>query len=133
LYFGSIKLEIGMRGVNKNYLVLLIVILLSLIIISSIPTEYLFSKPSLCLHYRLFGIQCPFCGTLRAVYCFLHLDFAGSWQYNYNVFFLALLLPILIARIFTGNRWIKRIERIILIILAIGFSLIYIIRLTNLI
>jgi hypothetical protein len=53
------------------------------------------------------------------VNCFLHLDFAGSWQYNYNVFLLALLLPVFITRIFTGDIWIKRVERIILVMLAI--------------
>jgi hypothetical protein len=127
------KQETGISMVNKNYLVLVIVILLSLIIIDCLPREYLFSRSSICLHYRLFGIECPLCGSLRAVYSFLKLDFAGSFRYNFNVFFLALLLPFLIARIFTNNKLIKRIEKTMLLVLLSGFSLIYIIRLARLI
>jgi hypothetical protein len=68
---------------------------------------------------------------VRGINCFLHLDFIRSWQYNYNVFLLALLLPIFIARIFIQDSWIKRIEKIILVLLAIGFSLIYIMRIAS--
>jgi Protein of unknown function (DUF2752) len=121
-----------MDRINKNYLVLTIIIILSLILVSSFSSGYLFSNPSICPHYRLFGVQCPFCGLLRAVNCFLKLDFASAWKYNYNVFLLALLFPVFIMQIFTSKKWIKKIERIILIVLAVGFSLIYILRIANL-
>jgi len=121
-----------MGNINKNYAVLTIIVFLSLIIVSSLPSEYLFSRPSICLHYRIFGVQCPFCGMLRAVNCFVHFDFIRSWQYNYNVFLMAFLLPVLFMRIFTQNKWIIRTEKVILILLAIGFSLIYIVRIVNL-
>jgi hypothetical protein len=125
--------RISFKAVNTNYLILSLIIFISLIIISSLPREYLFSKSTICLHYRIFGIQCPFCGGLRAVYCFLHLEFAASIKYNYNVILLALLLPVIVTRIFSSSPWALAIEKVILIMLAFGFSLIYIIRLANLV
>ena len=35
-----------------------------------------------CPFYVLTGLQCPGCGTTRAIHCLLHFEFLKAWQYN---------------------------------------------------
>ncbi len=35
-----------------------------------------------CPLFAFTGIQCPACGTQRAIHHFLHLDFAGAFRHN---------------------------------------------------
>jgi hypothetical protein len=116
---------------NRNYLVLVLLIFTGLFIIFLLPAELLFSKPSLCIHYRLFGVQCPLCGTTRGIYSFLHLNFANAWLNNFNVFLLALLLPVLCMRTFNTTSFLKWLEKILIILLVSGYLLIYVTRLSG--
>lgn len=35
-----------------------------------------------CPFYVVTGLQCPGCGTLRAMHCLVHGRFAEAWQFN---------------------------------------------------
>lgn len=47
---------------------------------------------TLCLMTLITGYPCPGCGMTRAMFCVLHLDFAGAWRMHpfiYPIMFLA--------------------------------------------
>lgn len=41
--------------------------------------QYWFPK---CMFYQLTGLQCPACGSQRAIHAFLHGNFAQAFKYN---------------------------------------------------
>lgn len=65
------------------------------------PENFVFGSTSVCLHFTLSGIQCPFCGLSRAGYSILHLNFLTAWQLNpliYLILWLYILEWILLTR-----------------------------------
>lgn len=59
-----------------------------------------------CWFYQLTGIQCPACGTQRAIYQLLHLNIVAAFKYNP---FLIISLPYALALIifqwfYKGNK-----------------------------
>ena len=62
-----------------------------------------------CWFYLLTGMQCPACGTQRAIHQLVHLNFAAAFKYNP---FLIISAPYLIALvnfqcIYDGNKMQK--------------------------
>jgi hypothetical protein len=55
------------------------------------PLNIVFNSQSVCLHYRWFGIQCPFCGLSRAGYEMLHFRLSEAWLYNPLIFYVGWL------------------------------------------
>lgn len=51
------------------------------------PTAYHFYPP--CVFHSLTGLQCPGCGTTRALYHLLHGDVAGAFRLNAMLFAVA--------------------------------------------
>ena len=73
-----------------------------------------------CPFNRFLGFTCPGCGMTRALLCVLHLDFAGAFRYHMMFWSVPILFWIfLFDGKISGN---KRIDRGILIIMAIGFA-----------
>lgn len=56
-----------------------------------LPVNFIFNSQSVCFHYKLLGLQCPFCGLSRAAYLLVHLQLAQAWQLNPLIFFIAWL------------------------------------------
>lgn len=72
-----------------------------------------------CPFNRFLGFICPGCGMTRALIRVLHFDIIGAFRYHMMFWSLPLLFWIfLFDGKITGN---KRIDRGILIIIAIGF------------
>lgn len=46
-----------------------------------------------CPFYTLTGLQCPGCGTQRAIHALLHADIPAAWHHNALLF---ILLPIIV-------------------------------------
>ena len=46
------------------------------------PTSFFENKRSLCIFKNLFGINCPACGSTRAVSCLAHFNFQKALEYN---------------------------------------------------
>lgn len=55
------------------------------------PQNIVFNSEGVCLHYRWFGLQCPFCGLSRAGYEMLHFRLGEAWQYNPLIFYIGWL------------------------------------------
>jgi hypothetical protein len=70
------------------------------IIWALVPESVVFKSAPVCIHYRIFGLQCPFCGLSRAGYCLLHLRLAEAWLYNPLIFFIAWLYTLELATFF---------------------------------
>ena len=72
-----------------------IIVLASFAFISIIwalfPENIVFGSESVCLHYKWFGVQCPFCGLSRAGYSLLHFKLAEAWNYNPLIFYIGWL------------------------------------------
>lgn len=52
------------------------------IVLRCIPLRWVLRGESICLIKNLFGTECYGCGTVRALFSLLHLDFAAAWHYN---------------------------------------------------
>ena len=97
-----------------------------------IPHDFLFyNSPTLCIHKRLFGFDCPGCGMTRALYALMHLDFKTALHFNFAVF---ALFPLLTTEIVLGLRYSQRlfkIRTVFYFLLCLTLILIYLIRIFN--
>lgn len=114
---------------NTNYFILATFMTAAMVILLLLPAEWLFTGHPLCLHYYLFGVQCPLCGSTRGLYSLLHGNFARAWALNFNVFLLALLYLLVILRAFSNRKWVSLSIRVLLWIMAAGYGILYINRL----
>ena len=58
-----------------------------IVIVSFVAILYFFNPSSSlilppCMFYKLTGFYCPGCGTLRAIYNIIHLNFSNAFFYN---------------------------------------------------
>jgi hypothetical protein len=66
--------------------------------------EYTVWMPQ-CLFYKLTGIQCPACGTQRALHQLLHCNFTVAFRYNpFLIISVPYLLSLIVCQFDTGNR-----------------------------
>jgi hypothetical protein len=54
---------------------------------------YHYGNPFFCIFKKITGFYCPSCGSGRAVFCLLHLDFLKALDYN---FFAVIFLPLIL-------------------------------------
>jgi hypothetical protein len=83
----SIKLFVNKHSIFFSLTCFLITLIL-------IPKNIIFPKYNIfnnCIHFQIFGFQCPGCGFTRASYDLLHLNINTAFSYNPAVFF---ILPI---------------------------------------
>jgi len=76
-----------------------------IIILSAIPFVFMLIPPSfftdgtsLCLIKNLSGVNCPGCGTIRAISSIFHFQFIEAWNYNKSII---IVFPLL------GYIWFK--------------------------
>jgi len=67
--------------VNKKYLKILFIIILGTVFFF-IPKDYLGETYPICLFRLLFNINCIGCGTTRAIWSIMHLNFSNAIEYN---------------------------------------------------
>lgn len=63
-----------------------------------------------CLFHSLTGLECPGCGTQRAVHALFHGDIARAWSYNPLLFILSPLIPLMLASSLMP-RWLGRLAK----------------------
>jgi hypothetical protein len=109
-----------------------IILLCGLVGLYFIPHDFLFnSSPTLCIHKRLLGFDCPGCGMTRALYSFIHLDFKTAIYFNFGVL---VLFPLFMTEIALGFKYTKglfKIRTVLYYLLCIALSIIYIERIFN--
>lgn len=69
-----------MKELVKLSFLLTFIITAIIIIFKCNPEEYLWFPK--CSFYQLTGLQCPACGSQRAVHAALHADFRAAFEYN---------------------------------------------------
>ena len=115
--------------ITNNQLIRLTVLFVLVLVVALIPRDILFDETHVvCIHYYLFGFQCPLCGMTRAVYEFTHLQFASAISYNMVVALLPLYLLMDIATIFFKQNLVIQIRKIVVILIIAGLVLLYIFR-----
>ena len=118
--------------ITNNQLIRLTVLFVLVLVVAVIPRNILFDETHVvCIHYYLFGFQCPLCGMTRAVYEFTHLQFASAISYNIVVALLPLYLLMDIATIFFKQKRMIQIRKIVVIVIIAGLVLLYIFRIAN--
>ena len=118
--------------ITNNQLIRLAVLFVLVLVVALIPHDILFDETHVvCIHYYLFGFQCPLCGMTRAVYEFTHLQFASAISYNIVVALLPLYLLMDITTIFFHQNWLVQVRKTVVIVIIAGFVLLYIFRIVN--
>ncbi len=117
------------QKITGNQLIRISVVVILLVVVASIPREIVFDETKVvCIHYYLFGFQCPLCGMTRAVYEFTHLHFLTAIHYNAIVTLLPLYFIVDLATIFFNQSWLKTARKWIVISIFAGLLLLYVFR-----
>jgi hypothetical protein len=66
---------------NKKYFKILFIIIFGTVFFF-IPKDYLGETYPICLFRLLFNINCIGCGTTRAIWSIMHLNFSNAIEYN---------------------------------------------------
>ncbi|MFW5886202.1 MAG: DUF2752 domain-containing protein [Bacteroidota bacterium] len=117
-----------MREEQIKYLFISLFFLIFLLL----PDHFIFNdKISFCLHKYLLGIQCPFCGMIRATYLLTHFDLIQSMQYNAAVIFLPLYLLADITELIFPGKLFNQTKKVILVLFILALVIIYIYRIVT--
>jgi len=101
-------------------------ILLALIVL---PENRMFTNRVICPSRLLFHLECPFCGLTRAVWCILHGRWTAAWHLNFNAYLLLAWYLALAGRVFVEPMWIKKLDRVLLVLLGVGLVIRFLISL----
>jgi hypothetical protein len=96
----AIKNEMNTRKISMLFLCI------GLIGLIFIPTGFLATLPSVCLHQFLLGFDCPGCGMTSALYAILHLRFSAALNFNFGVY---ALIPVFALEIY---QWLRFSEKL---------------------
>jgi len=97
--------------INQRFWLLLA--LIGVVTLMILPSEHFSAYPleiNHCLHYKLFGFQCPGCGFTRGVHALVHYNISKALALNPAVLFSfpILLLEFLLIRF--NNKSLKNLK-----------------------
>jgi len=75
------NLTVCKQAVRRRFWKFLLILSLT-IVFFLIPKEFLGETYPICLFRLILNKECPGCGTTRAFWSVLHLDFAAAYEYN---------------------------------------------------
>ena len=110
---------------SVNHLVRIIVLAVLVLSLFIIPHNWLFQTAPNCIHYKLSGIQCPFCGITRAAYLFSRFHFVAGLHYNPAVFLLPFYFVSDVTAFFYQRKWIITLKRVLTAAIVVSFLLVY--------
>ncbi len=109
-----------------NQIIRIFILFFLLVVVGFVPYDILFDEShSICIHYYLFGFQCPLCGMTRAVYQLLHFQFASAISYNVVVALLPLYFLIEILSFFIPKNSLAIARKAVLAFIALALILLY--------
>jgi len=114
---------------KKNQAIRIVVICIALLVVMCAPFPVMSGSIfSVCIHYRLLGVQCPLCGMTHAVHQFMHLRFISAIQYNPVVILLPLYVVFDVATCLFDANWLKGIKKWIVISILASLLALYVYR-----
>lgn len=113
-----------------NYYIKYSIGVIAIVLLLIIP-ESIFQNQdyNLCIHSKIFGIQCPLCGMTRAAHELIQFHFVKAVYYNFAILLLSGFILLDIAFDFTRAKIIFYLRRITALLLFISLIIIYILRL----
>jgi hypothetical protein len=114
-----------------NNIIFLIVIGIALILLFVLPKTVFFSDTIVCMHHKIFGIECPFCGLTRAAYHLSRLNFTSAAHYNLAAFPLGFLILNEVIRRLTRQTYLLKITYALLMITTATFIYLYALRINQ--
>lgn len=117
-----------MNGNDRIFIGLLVA---GLLLIYFLPEHCINSGNTLCIHYRITGLECPFCGFTRAIYSTLHFNILEAIHYNFAIIPLALLLLNDLRRRFTRRTFFSLANNYLLIATVVALMVLYILRISE--
>ena len=118
--------------VSNNQIIRTMSIFVLLLIVAFLPRVTVFDESKVvCIHYYLFGFQCPLCGMTRAVYEFSHFNFNSAIKYNAVVALLPLYLFFDIFSIFFRSIWLETVRKYLVILILVSLIVIYVFRILS--
>ena len=90
-------------------------LLLGVALVAALVIYFVFDPSTMpfprCPFLMLTGLQCPGCGSQRAIHSLLHFDIAAAWRYNALLVFSIPYLVLLVAAEWGGARRESRLYR----------------------
>ncbi|MFA5326746.1 MAG: DUF2752 domain-containing protein [Prolixibacteraceae bacterium] len=114
---------------ENNQRIRITILIIAILTVSFIPHDLLFDESKIvCIHYYLFGFQCPLCGMTRAVYQLTHLQFASALNYNIVVALLPVYFISDIFSLFIRRNWLFSFKKNVFVLIFIGLFFLYLFR-----
>lgn len=106
-------------------------VLAGLLLIYLLPDPFINHGHSLCIHYQITGIECPFCGFTRAIHSLMYFNIPDAIRYNFAIIPLFILLLNDILRRLTKITIFSLSNNYLLIITAGTLLVLYIFRIAK--
>ena len=118
--------------ITNNQSIRLLVLLFLVLVVALISRDILFDETRVvCIHYYLFGFQCPLCGMTRAVHEVAHLRIASAINYNVVVVLLPIYLVVDATSVFYPQKWLAIVKKGVVVLILAGFIWVYVIRIVQ--
>jgi hypothetical protein len=118
-------------SLRNHYIPLGLLLFITLIILKP---EFLINNQegvSNCIHFKLFGFECPGCGLTRAIYHLIHLNFHIALLLNPTVILVFPIVILELISLFCQKGFIKKLKKLTYLLFVVSLFFLYSIRASN--